>query len=81
MLGDGLEFRPVPFDVLGNLSRRFTNAADTGFKESKDWLELYKHASELSWFHFRGVRKQFLHNICKIDAETTAETLSRNRSQ
>ena len=36
MLGDGLEFGLVPFDVLSNLSRRFTNAADTGFKESKD---------------------------------------------
>ena len=81
MLGDGLEFRPVPFDVLSNLSWRFTNAADTGFKESKDWLELYKHASELSWFQFKrwNVRKQFLHNICKIDAETTAETVRNSK--
>ena len=45
---------PVPFEVLSSLSWRWTNAADTGFKENKDWLELFKHASVLSWFQLRG---------------------------
>ena len=49
----GIPSSPVPFDVLSNLSWRFTNAADTGFKENKDWLELFKHASALSWFLLR----------------------------
>ena len=44
----------VPVDVLSSLSWRWTNAADTGFKENKDWLELFKHASVLSWFQLRG---------------------------
>ena len=50
----GIPSSPVPFDVLGSLSWPWTNAADTGFKENKDWLELFKHASVLSWFQLRG---------------------------
>ena len=50
----GIPSSPVPFDVLSSLSWRWTNAADTGFKESKDWLELFKHASVLSWSQLRG---------------------------
>ena len=50
----GIPSSPVPFDVLSSLSWRWTNAADTGFKENKDWLELFKHASVLSWFQLRG---------------------------
>ena len=50
----GIPSSPVPFDVLSSLSWRWTNAADTGFKENKDWLELIKHASVLSWFQLRG---------------------------
>ena len=63
---------PVPLDVLSSLSWRCSNAADPGFKEMKDWLEfeLVKHASVLSWFQLRGARKQFLHNICEVCAET-----------
>ena len=50
----GIPSSPVPFDVFSSLSWRWTNAADTGFKENKDWLELFKHASVLSWFQLRG---------------------------
>ena len=50
----GIPPSPVPFDVLSSLSWRWTNAADTGFKENKDWLELFKHASVLGWFQLRG---------------------------
>ena len=49
----GIPSSPVPFDVLSSLSWRSTIAADTGFKENKDWLELFKHASVLSWFQLR----------------------------
>ena len=51
----GIPSSPVPFDVLSRLSWRCTNAADSGFKENKDWLKLkFKHASVLSWFLLRG---------------------------
>ena len=50
----GIPSSPVPFDVLGSLSWPWTNAADTGFIENKDWLELIKHASVLSCFQLRG---------------------------
>ena len=68
----GIPSSPVPVDVLSSLSWQWTNAADTGFKENKDWLELFKHASVLSWFHAVkrwNTRKQLFHNICKICAE------------
>ena len=73
----GIPPSPVPFDVLSSLSWRWTNAADTGFKENKDWLELFKHASVLSWFHAVkrwNTRKQLFHNICKICAETACNS-------
>ena len=51
----GIPSSRVPFDVLSRLSWRCTNAADSGFKENKDWLKLkFKHASVLSWFRLRG---------------------------
>ena len=51
----GIPSSPVPFDVLSSLSWRCTNAADSGYKENKDWLKLkFKHSSVLSWFRLRG---------------------------
>ena len=73
----GIPSSPVPVDVLSSLSWQWTNAADTGFKENKDWLELFKHASVLSWFHAVkrwNTRKQLFHNICKICEETVCNS-------
>ena len=51
----GIPSSPVPFDVLSSLSWRCTNAADSGFKENKDWLKLkFKHSSVLRCFRLRG---------------------------